>query len=83
MRVDVAHHGVFQFGYAVKHPTFELLFRQIPEKPFHHVEPGCARGREMDVESLVEFQPAFHFGMFVCSVVVANDVDLFVSRNRI
>jgi hypothetical protein len=52
------------------------ILREIPEETFHHVQPRCAGGGEVHMETRMPRQPALDLGMFMGSVVVADQVQL-------
>lgn len=51
----------------------------VAKEAFDHVQPGGARQGGMGMEAGVAREPCLHLRMFVRQVVVADDVDLFVS----
>jgi len=59
----------------------ELLFGQGREPALDHVEPGCAGGREVQLEARVARKPAMDGGGFVGGVVVDDEVDVEILGN--
>ena len=50
---------------------------KIPKESFDHIEPGSAGGSEVNVESSVTKKPALHFWVFVCGIVIGDQMDCF------
>jgi hypothetical protein len=65
MPVDVALDCHDQFLDISEDATPEPVLCELAKEPFHHVQPGCARRREVHVETGVPFQPALQFGIVV------------------
>ena len=53
---------------------------EVAKKALHHVQPGGARGREVDVEARVPGQPPLDLRVVVGGVVVADEMHLEVCR---
>ncbi len=57
-----------------------MRFSQVPEEPFHHVQPGTAGRGEVHVEPGMPLEPCLHLGMLVGGVVVRDQVQFLVGR---
>lgn len=55
----------------------------IPEERLHHAYPQGDRRREVYLAARMPFEPALDFGMFMCGVVVGDQMDLSVLRSRL
>ncbi len=53
----------------------QLLVRQVSEEALDLVDPGCADGREVQMEAWVPEQPALDKRGFVSSVIVEHEMD--------
>lgn len=60
---DVQLDGPLEFGHARKGVAANSLFGDVAKEPFHHVQPGRARWREVHDEARVAGQPLLHFGV--------------------
>ena len=78
MHGDVLLDGDNQFGDAAKHAIAQAFGGEITEESFDHVEPGRRGRREMHMEPRVLGQPFFDLRMFVCGVVVADQMQRLV-----
>jgi hypothetical protein len=66
-----------------KYATADSVLGQVAEEVFDHLEPGGARGREVDMETRMPRQPAFYLRMFVGGIVICDDVKFFLRRRRL
>ena len=76
MSVDVTsdrHDKLFEI---TKDTAPQPVVREIAEEAFHHVQPRRAAGREGHMETRMPHQLALYLGMFMGSVVVADQVEL-------
>ena len=67
-----------EFADAAKHRATNALVGEVAQEALHHVEPGCGSGCEVNGDSLVTLQPAFHSLMLVGGLVVDDQMELFV-----
>lgn len=58
--------------------SFESILGDVAKESFDHVEPGCAGGSEVHMESGVTLQPPLHRWVFVGRVVVGDQMQFFV-----
>ena len=59
----------------------DLALTEKSEPALHHVEPGSARGREVEVESRVATKPLANLCGLVSAVVVQNKMHVKIVRN--
>lgn len=57
-----------------KDSATNLLGCQVAKDAFHQVEPRTAGGREMHVDARVAHQPPLDRGVFVCGIVVSDQM---------
>ncbi len=76
MAVAVGADGHDEFFQVAEYATPEPVLSQVAKEAFHHVEPGGAGGSEVQMKARMPCQPALHLGMFMGSVVIANQVQL-------
>ena len=69
-----------EVGDGMEHATAECFVGQFPKPPLDQVQPGRARGGEMQVETRMRVQPDLNILVFVCAVVVQNHVHCKVFR---
>jgi hypothetical protein len=69
-----------RLGTAV-HPTPQWFLRQQPEPALHHIEPGRAGRREVEMEAWSLEEPALDQGRFVRPLVVEDQMHLQLSRD--
>lgn len=81
MSRDVLINGKSNFPYTSEDATPDAIDSKIAEEAFHHIEPGRACRSEMNVEARISCKPSFDLFMFVRGVVVANDMDVLLSRD--
>lgn len=74
--LDVELDFVDQLLHIVKDATADAVLGQVAEEALDHVQPGTTVWGEVDTEPSMTFEPALHLGVFVCGVVVDDQVDL-------
>src|ERR1017187_8833349 len=74
-----SHEEFFQIA---KDATAEPIVSQVAKETLHPVQPRGTGGSEVQRKARVSSQPALHVGMFMGRVVVANQGQLPVGRNR-
>jgi hypothetical protein len=78
--VDVFSDGHDELLQVVEDATPKLIAGQVAEEALHRVQPE-SRGRcKSHMKALVLLQPALYVFVFVRSIVIADQVDLFVGR---
>src|SRR3972149_2674177 len=73
--------GGDQFGNASEGTATDTLVRQFSKQTLHQIEPGRTGRCEMEMESRMSFQPAFDAGVLVRSVMIDDDMPLWVARD--
>ena len=53
-----------------KDSALKPVLSEVAKEALHHVQPGTAGRREMDMVAGMASQPSLCLGMFVCGVVV-------------
>jgi len=81
--VDIFVDSCDQFLDAAKDPAAQAVLGQIAEEALHHIQPGAAGRREVDVKTGVALQPSLDLGIFVGGVVVHDHMDLLALRDHI
>jgi hypothetical protein len=76
MVVDKLADGLEEVLDIAENSSAETFFGQVSEEAFDHIEPRTTGGSEVDVEPFPPADPARHCGMFVCRVVVHDEVYL-------
>lgn len=76
MLLDVMFDGAHQVWRAMEDAAPQLLLGQIPEETIDHVQPRGTGGHEVHREPRLSGQPRFHLGMFVCRIVVGDQMNL-------
>ena len=66
---------------ATKHRSAYTIDGQVTKKSFDHIQPRCTGWSKVNVESGIPCEPCFHFLMFVCGVIIADNMDFFIGRN--
>ena len=66
--------GRNQVGDAAEHAATNLFSRQVAKDAFHQIEPRTTRRGEVHVDARVAREPSLNRGMFVCGVVVGNQM---------
>ncbi len=79
MVIDVVPDGTDQIFDAAEDTAMETLVGEVPKEPLRHVQPRAARGSEMHAEAGAACQPFLCLGVFMCGVVVGNQMDLLHS----
>ena len=79
---QVVFDGRDQFLHAAKDAAAKALLRQLAEPALDEVEPRGTGGREVQLEARVGGQPLANRFMLVGSVVVQDDVQGEVGRER-
>ena len=77
MGVDVLVDRADQVVHAREAATPQRLAVQVSEEPLDHVQPGCARRREVKMKTLVALGPRQDLRVLVRRVVVADQVHRF------
>src|ERR1700735_5688455 len=72
--------GTNQIRHAVKDAAPQALFGHVSKEALHHIEPGRAGGREMQVKARTLGQPSLHRGMLMRRVIVQDQVELTIRR---
>ncbi len=67
-----------EFADASKHASTNPFVGEIAKEALHHIQPGCGSRSEVNVDSLVTLEPAFHSRMLVGGIVVDDQMELFV-----
>jgi len=70
-----------EFGHAAERASPNPLGCQLCEKPFDQVQPGRARRGEVNMEAWVSLEPPPHLKMFVCGVVVDDQMKIEFGRH--
>ena len=65
-----------EFSHASKDASPYAFVSEVAEKPLNHIEPGSACRREVNMDALMALEPRLHLCVFVCGIVVADNVDL-------
>ena len=81
VRVEVLSDRADQVIDVVKASAFDRPLGQVTEEPLDHVQPRRTGWCEVEVEPWIPLGPHLHFGVLVRCVVVANQVNVFVSGN--
>ena len=72
-----------EFFQIAEYATPEPILSQVAKEAFPHIEPRRAGGSEVQMKTRMACQPALHFGMPMSRVVIADQVQLPVGRNRL
>ncbi len=83
MFVDIVSDGHDEFFYIAEDAAPEPVLSQIAKEAFHHVEPGTARRREVEVKARMTAQPSLHLRMFVRGIVIDDQMQIFFRRGNI
>src|ERR1017187_4585220 len=81
--VYVGADGHDEFFQVAEYATPEPILSQVAKEAFHHIEPRRAGGSEVQMKTRMACQPAPHFEMPMSGVVIADQVQLPVGRNRL
>ncbi len=76
--IDIFTNGHDELLKIAENATAYTFLGQVAEETFNHVQPGGGSRREGDVKPLVPVQPSLDALMFVCRVVVADDMNVLV-----
>ena len=74
--------GHDEFFQIAEYAAPEPILSQVEKEAFYHVEPRRAGGSEVQMKARMPCQPALHFGVLMGGVVIANQVQLPVGRNK-
>src|SRR6185437_1414308 len=74
--------GFEQFLDIAKNTAPQAFFGQVAEEALDHIEPRTTCKSEVNVEPFAPVNPARHGGVFVCGVVVHDEVHLPVFRHQ-
>ena len=78
MVVDVVANGHDELFEILEDAAPQLVFGQVAEEAFHHIEPtGRGRG-EVHMEALMAGEPADDFLVLVRGVVIADQIDMLL-----
>ena len=61
--VDVGADGHNETSQVAEDAAAEPVVSQVAKETFHHVEPRCAGGSEVQMKAGMPRQPALHFGV--------------------
>src|SRR5665213_524071 len=78
MMCDVVGDRILELRDVMKAAAPELLGREIAEESLNHIEPRCARWREVDDEPRMLGEPGLHRGVLMRGVVILNQMNRFV-----
>src|SRR5229473_6574810 len=59
------------------------VLSEVAEETLHHVQPGTAGGGEVHVEARMAGQPLLDLGVFVCGIVIRDQMDLLACRGDV
>lgn len=76
--LDMVVDGSDEIAYAGEGAAAQPFLSEISEESFDHVEPGRTGRREVDMKARMLCQPLFDGGLFVCGVVVNDEMEIFV-----
>jgi len=79
--VDVLADGVLEFERAAMDAAAQLSVGQVREESLDLVDPGCALGREVEMEVRVSYEPAFDQWRPVGPIVVEDQMDVRLARD--
>jgi hypothetical protein len=65
---------------AFEDSTSNPALRQFSEPSFDHIQPGSARGREMEVHAGVSFKPTLRSRTFMRAVIVHDKMQIEFRR---
>ena len=68
--INVSADGGDELLNITKNAAAQAVLSQVAEKALHHIQPGAAGGREVDLEAGMASKPALHFFVFVGGIVV-------------
>ena len=80
MIVHKIHDCCDQLLHALERAATNPLVGDLAKPTLNQVQPGTARGDEVNVKPLVPFRPGFHLGMLMGGVVVHDQVKLAIGR---
>ena len=78
---EVFFQGGDQVRQTMEDSTSQALLAQLPEEAFHHVQPGSARRREVQMKAGVPRQPRFNLRVLVGRIVIQNQMHFALSRS--
>src|SRR5258705_6068895 len=78
MFLDISEDAFLESFDAGKDAAPGLILGPVAEEPFDHIEASAAGGREVEMKALVARRPAQNRRVFVGSIVVDDQVELFV-----
>jgi len=81
--INVSADGGDELLNITKNAAAQAVLSQVAEKAFHHIQPGAAGGREVDLEAGMASKPALHFFVFVGGIVVDDQMDSLVLRHDV
>ena len=77
MMAQKVFNGGNEIRYAFEHPAAYPTLRQLAKPPLDHIQPRGAGWSEVKMETFVPLLPGFNLGVFMCRIVVADDMDFF------
>ena len=78
---DVAVDGSLKINNRVEHTALQPSLCQLGKEAFDGIEPGTGRWRKVKGEAGMAVEPLADLGMFVCGVIVEDDVHRLVAGN--
>ena len=78
---DEAIDGSLKIHNGVEHTALQPSLCQLGKETFDGIEPGTGRWREVKGEAGMAVEPLADLGMFVCGVIVEDDVHRLVAGN--
>lgn len=83
MDFEIVSDRLFKLLRTAMYAATNLLFRLSGEESLNHIDPGGARGSEMNMEARPFGQPSLDQSCLVSAVVVHNEVNIEFSGNGI
>ena len=75
--VDVVTDGHDELFQVLEDAAPQLVFGQVSEEAFDHIEPAGGGWCEVNVEALMTIKPAHDPLVLMCGVVIADQIDMF------
>ena len=76
MCVDEISNGLLELNDTLEDAALQAPPSEFGKKALDDVEPRAAGWREMNVEALVPLEPGFDLRVFMCCVVVHDQMDV-------
>jgi len=83
MMLDIVFYCCYELVDRSKRSAADTFCRKIAKEPLNHVEPRCARRREVHVKPFVSREPTLHFVMLVGSIIVGDEMNFQVGGNAL